>query len=72
MKLHGSNSIQMKKQDIVNSTVKVAESELLRILKHLENIENPVGEEYELSSIISLKVGKNAKRYNKLTSRKGT
>ena len=72
LKLHGSNSIQMKRRDIVNSTVKVTESELMRILKHLENIESPVGEEYELSSIISLKVGKNTKRYNKLTSRKGT
>lgn len=72
MRLRGSNSIQMGKRDLINSKVKVAESELLRILKHLEGVEVSQGNEYELNSIISLKVGKNTKRYNKLTSRKGT
>ena len=45
------------------SKVMVTESELLRILKHLEGKEIS---DKEVDSIISLKVGKNMKKYDYL------
>lgn len=50
------------------SRITVAESELLRILKHLEGKDI---EESELDSIISLKVGKNVKKYDYLIRKNG-
>lgn len=50
------------------SKVSVAESELLRILKHLEG---KGLDDKDIDSIISLKVGKNVKKYDYLIERKG-
>lgn len=50
------------------SKVSVAESELLRILKHLEGKDI---DETDVDSIISLKIGKNVKKYDYLIERKG-
>ena len=50
------------------SKVMVTESELLRILKHLEGKEIS---DKEVDSIISLKVGKNMKKYDYLIDRNG-
>lgn len=50
------------------SKVSVAESELLRILKHLEGKRL---DDKDIDSIISLKVGKNVKKYDYLIERKG-
>ena len=50
------------------SKVSVAESELLRILKHLEGKRI---DDKDVDSIISLKIGKNVKKYEYLIERKG-
>ena len=50
------------------SKVSVAESELLRILKYLEGKEL---EDQDVDSLISLKVGKNVKKYDYLIEKKG-
>lgn len=50
------------------SKVSVAESELLRILKHLEGKEL---ENQDVDSLISLKVGKNVKKYDYLIEKNG-
>lgn len=74
LSLRGGNYICMNGHDIVNSKIDVAESELMRILRHIENpdIKSVYGKkQYSLDSIISLKVGKNVKKYRKLMGRNG-
>lgn len=64
----------MNERDSINSKIDVAESELMRILKHIENpvVKSVYGKvQYSLNTIISLKVGKNIKKYRKLMGRNG-
>lgn len=56
-----------RKKD-TESKVSVAESELLRILKHLEGKSLT---DKDVDSIVSLKVGKNVKKYDELIRRNG-
>ncbi|MDD3174560.1 MAG: hypothetical protein PHF63_13030 [Herbinix sp.] len=69
-KANDNNVINMTPKDIINSKILINDSELLRMIKHFEEADT-TGDYPYINQLISLKVGKNLTKYDKVIVNNG-